>query len=77
MAVIATVPVDYRPSVSPSASSSRRADRSRRRAMTHVLSHTTEFQKGKDARADLSMLVGAGVLVAEGKCELRDRRTML
>ena len=45
--------------------------------MTHVLSHTTEFQKGKDARADLSMLVGAGVLVAEGKCELRDRRTML
>ena len=34
--------------------------------MTYVLSHTNEYQKAEDSRKELGIIVGAGVLVAEG-----------
>ncbi|EIN06514.1 cytochrome P450 [Punctularia strigosozonata HHB-11173 SS5] len=46
------------------------------RALSHILSHSVEFQKPALGRYNLGRIVGEGLLIAEGDAHRRQRRVM-
>ncbi|EIN04552.1 cytochrome P450 [Punctularia strigosozonata HHB-11173 SS5] len=46
------------------------------RALNHILTHSTDFQKPEVGRYNLGRIVGEGLLIAEGDAHRRQRRVM-